>query len=224
MLRWLHPSLAITVAPATDDDGELFGKNASDLQENVVVSNSGISGTLKYVSDYSSAFSGSEAYGNYLALKCEAEEGATISVELVGGVHGPVTLDPDGLIVIRVTSNGQSVKVVATKSGISETKTYALTGLTFVYNDDKSVSSVKVENVSATEDANHDWNVTLPQGTTSISAENIDVVLHAPNAEYTISPEGYSDLVGGDVKAFNLRVVAQDGTHENYQINCTIAE
>ena len=202
----------------------MFGKVASDLQENVRVSDTGITGTLKYVSDYSAAFSGSEAYGNYLALKCEAEEGAEISVELVGGIHGAVTLDPDGLIVIRVTSNGQSVKVVATKNGISNTKTYSLTGLTFIYNDDKSVESVKVANVSAVKDANSDWSVTLPSGTTSISAEDIEVVLGAPNAEYTISPEGYSDLVDGDIKAFTLRVVAQDGTHENYQVSCTIAE
>ena len=135
-----------------------------------------------------------------------------------------MTLDSDGLVVCRITSTSQSIRVVATKNGITNTENIALTGLTLELNDDKSVSSVVVENVNATKDANDDWNVTLPAGTTSISAENIEVVLHAPNATYTINPEGYSELVGGDVKTFTLRVVAQDGTHSNYQISCTIAE
>lgn len=79
-------------------------------------------------------FSGkaSERKGNYLALHCTAEEGATITVELINGTVGhPVTLDPDGLIILRIADKDtQSVRVVASKDGESNTNTYSLNGLT----------------------------------------------------------------------------------------------
>lgn len=72
-----------------------------------------------------------EQSGNYLALKFEHSEGATTTVEIVGGTKGPVTLDEDmnwvGLIKNKTT---QSIKVVTTKDDESIEKTYALTGLT----------------------------------------------------------------------------------------------
>lgn len=65
-------------------------------------------------------------------MKFTADEGATVTVELINGTLGhPVTLDEDMNIVIRITDKDtQSVKVVATKGNASSTKTYALTGLT----------------------------------------------------------------------------------------------
>lgn len=214
--------VGLNVVGATDDDGDLFGKVASDLQENIVVGESAITGTLKYISDYSSAFSGAEAYGNYIAIKCTASAGAVIKAEVVGGLHGEVTLDPDGLLVARIASNTQSIRVSATVDGMTETKVYALNNLVLTLNDDKSVTSVTVEGVSATKDGNDDWAVTLPNSTTAI--DEVAVVLNAPNADYTLTPESFSDLVPGDIKTFNLRVVAQDGSHANYQVVCTIAE
>lgn len=72
-----------------------------------------------------------EQSGNYLALKFEHSEGATTTVEIVGGTKGPVTLDEDmnwvGLIKNKTT---QSIKVVTTKDDESIEKTYTLTGLT----------------------------------------------------------------------------------------------
>lgn len=67
--------------------------------------------------------------GNYIALKADSVEGATITVELVGGESGPVTLDEDKNVVIRVTSTTQSIRFIATKDDESITKTYALTNL-----------------------------------------------------------------------------------------------
>lgn len=124
-------AINLQVVGATDDDGSLLGKDASDLQENIVIGTDSISGTLKYVADYSSAFSGDEASGNYLALKCTAISGAVITVEVVNGLHGASTLDADGLIVCRIANNEtQSIRVVATIDGVSSTKTYTLTNLT----------------------------------------------------------------------------------------------
>ncbi len=66
-----------------------------------------------------------------MVLHCEYDGADEITVELVGGTGGPVTLDEDGIIILRVTSTSQSVKVTASAGGHSlAEKTYALTGLT----------------------------------------------------------------------------------------------
>lgn len=85
------------------------------------------------------------------------------------------------------------------------------------------VTSITVEGVSATKNESNDWAVTLPATTTSISAENIVVVLESADATYTINPASFSDLVPGDEKMFTIRVVAQNGTFRNNGITCTIA-
>ena len=113
-----------------------MGKHATDLQENISISGTSITGTLKYVTGYT-GFSGdvSEQSGNYLALHFAVAgvTGATISVELVGGTADwPVILDSDGLIVVRITNkNTQYLKVVAGKAGyVSVERAYDLSGLT----------------------------------------------------------------------------------------------
>lgn len=128
MQKWLHPSLALEVRPAVDSDGSLFGKDASDLQ-NIYLGNGGITGTLNYIADYSSAFGGDLSSGHYIALKCEATAGATITVEIIGGTSGAVTLDSDGLWVGRIANNSQSIQIVATKDGKSVSQNYSLAGI-----------------------------------------------------------------------------------------------
>lgn len=114
-------------------DIDLLGKTADDLQEDVEVGTDAITGTLKYVTGYT-GFSGDpeEQEGNYIALKVTAIDGATITVELINGSVGhPVTLDEDGMIVIRISDKAtQSVQVVATKDNRSEVFNYAINGLT----------------------------------------------------------------------------------------------
>lgn len=113
---------------------DLFGKSVTDLQENIAVGKSGVTGTLKYVADYSSAFLGDQSSGNYIALHYSVPnvEGVTLTVEVVNGTSGPVTLDPDGICVSRIADKStQTLKVVASKTGYeSVTKTLSLTGLT----------------------------------------------------------------------------------------------
>ena len=130
MQKWLHPSLALTVVAAEDSDGDLFGKVASDLQSNITINEGVISGTLKYISDYSAAgFTGDEKSGNFLALKFTPVTGATTTVEVLGGLHGASTLDADGLIVCRIMNTNQQIKVVTTKNSQSSTYIYSLAGL-----------------------------------------------------------------------------------------------
>lgn len=116
-----------------DSSVDLLGKIVTDLQDEVTVSGDTISGTLLYVDDYT-GFSGNpaEQAGNYLVVKCEASEGDTIVLELIGGVHGPVTLDSDGICIIRITNPAtQQLKYTATGAdGSTETKIWKLTGLT----------------------------------------------------------------------------------------------
>lgn len=102
------------------------------MQENIVIGEDAITGTLKYVSDYT-GFSGDVELqsGNYLALHCESIEGATIKAELVGGSSGEKTLDADGLVIVRITDTAtESFKVTATKGDQTETVTFDLSGLT----------------------------------------------------------------------------------------------
>lgn len=123
-------SLSVDADIAAGED--LFGKTVSDLQTGIVVGNDAITGTLKYVSDYSSAFGPGEDSGNYLCLHCESEtDGAVITVEVVNGTSGPSTLDEDGLIVCRIADkDAQSIRVIATADGKTNTHIYRLSGLT----------------------------------------------------------------------------------------------
>ena len=113
---------------------DFWGKGVADLQENIEIEDNAITGTLKYVDDYSSAFGTGEDSGNYLALHCAVPdvEGVTITAEVVNGTHGPVTLDEDGLVVLRIADKSlQTIKIVASKEGYeSVTKVYDLSDLT----------------------------------------------------------------------------------------------
>ena len=112
---------------------KLFGKAPTDLQENIVVGTDKISGTLKYVADYSSAFSGDEAQGNFIALHCTANApNAVIKAQVVNGVHGEVTLDEDKICIFRIADNTtQSIKFSASADGYRPVEVvFALSDLT----------------------------------------------------------------------------------------------
>lgn len=124
----------MTVDADISSSEDLFGKTVTDLQENITVSGSAISGTLKYVSDYTNFSSDvSQQSGNYLVTHWSVPgvSGVTITVEVVGGTAGARTLEADGLIVDRIASTFQKLRAVASKEGYaSVTKTFTLTGLT----------------------------------------------------------------------------------------------
>ena len=103
------------------------------MQSGVVVDKSSISGALSYVTGYT-GFSGNADLqsGNFLAIKVATNRvGAVTTVELLNDISGPVTLDSDMNIVLRISNpETQSVRIVTAKDGISVTKTYDLIGLT----------------------------------------------------------------------------------------------
>lgn len=128
----VEPTLEIAVSAVTGDV-DLLGLTPDDLQDDVEISDGAISGTLKYVSDYTGFSSDvSEQNGNYLAIKVIAVEDAKITVELINGTLGhPVTLDSDGMIVLKIADvDTQSIEIVATKGNISEKQSLSISGLT----------------------------------------------------------------------------------------------
>lgn len=122
--------LAIEAEAAT---GTIKGKSVSDLQSDIVVHDTYIKGNLKYVTGYTGFSEDTdEQSGNFLALKFTATEGATTTVQLVGGdsYMEPVTLDNDMNAVLRITDkNKQKLQVVTTVGGESLTKVYSLANL-----------------------------------------------------------------------------------------------
>lgn len=122
-------------APAGSTD--LLGKTASELQSDVVFGDTGVTGTLNYVTGYTGFDSSAELQsGNYIAFHSETTgvTGSTITVELTNSQTGigPQPLDPDGLAVLRITDKAmQTIKIVASKDGYTNTvKEYSLAGLT----------------------------------------------------------------------------------------------
>ncbi len=97
----------------------------SSLQE-IEVNDTKVSGTSKYVETFSQF--DKDAEGNFLALKCEeATKGDTIEWELSEAkTKGKGTLDSDGILVVQLTSNTQTVTF---KNG-ETSKKLDLTGVT----------------------------------------------------------------------------------------------
>lgn len=103
-------------------DMDLFGKVVSDLQENIVFSNNEITGTSKYVTDYT-GFSGKtdEQQGNYLALHFSVP-GMTIGQDGLKVKVNKVNLDPDGVHVL-ILKTLKPITAVATMGDDSFTLT-----------------------------------------------------------------------------------------------------
>ncbi len=122
------PVETVSIDFNVSDSIDLFGKVASDLQSNVAVASNAITGTLNYIDDYT-GFSSvvAEQSGNYLVLHVDTELEDDIYVELVNGTKGPVQLDEDRLIVLRIADKDtQSVRVTVGEV----VKLYTLDGLT----------------------------------------------------------------------------------------------
>lgn len=113
---------------------DLLGKSVTDLQTGIEISaDHKITGTLKKVTGWT-AFSGdpAEQSGNYIAVKATAVEGAVITAQVIGGDHGPVTLDEDGILIARIKNVGQDLQFKAITADGVQTITYDLSGLTLL--------------------------------------------------------------------------------------------
>lgn len=110
------------------EDTDLLGKVVGDLQSNVVIGEDSITGTLKYVSGYT-GFSGieSEQSGNYIAFHSSVPGVPDATITVKKGNKAPVTLDPDGIIILIIEDKDDPVTVTASKTGYnSVSKTFSL--------------------------------------------------------------------------------------------------
>lgn len=113
----------------------VFGKNVSDLQEDVTITGNQVTGTLHYVTEYT-GFSGDPDLqeGNYLALSFAADPSTDdIYVELVNALYspGPQKLDADKDMCIRITDKDKQYLIVtAYKGGEQSRRTIKLDQLT----------------------------------------------------------------------------------------------
>lgn len=117
---------------AEDGEAEHYGKTMDQLQESIRISGNRISGTLKYVSDFSE-FSGDpgEQSGNFLALSFESDDAETIETKVINGDHpNYVDCTDDMFCIYRIKDPAtQKIEVKVTKEGSSESRTYDLSGL-----------------------------------------------------------------------------------------------
>lgn len=121
----------LTVTALTDaDEPDLFGKNPSDLQEDVEFGEDSVTGTLKYVSDYSSAFGAGMDSGNYICYHCEVPGHPEATIKVTANIEA--TLDEDGNVITYVGDKDTlKIKVTASLNGYrSVTREFDLSDLT----------------------------------------------------------------------------------------------
>lgn len=129
--------MSITVDADIASSVNLFSKSVNDLQSNVAINGTVITGTSKYVASYPDFSSKvAEQHGNYLALRVDSVGADSVTVQVErndGTTKDPVTLDDDRLIVLLL-DNGDTIdysaiddiKVVSTMGEVIDTKIYTL--------------------------------------------------------------------------------------------------
>lgn len=127
-----NPLTALEVDATINAETDLLGKYVTDLQEDIVIGERTITGTLKYVTGYT-GFSGdtAEQEGNFICLHADVDNvtGVTIDAKL----RRTFPVDPsDGLIVIRMDPKGaKTIQFIAHKEGYADViREYDLSGLT----------------------------------------------------------------------------------------------
>lgn len=121
--------IRLAVSPIIPEGVDMWGKTVDDLQKDIKIGANTITGILKYVADYSTAFPGALSRGNYIALRFDTPglTGVTITVQLTD----PVALDSDQTVVLRIRDKDtQTITVTASKDNYTTlTRVYSLSGL-----------------------------------------------------------------------------------------------
>lgn len=117
----------------SDSDLSVTGKTVSDLQSDVKFGANAITGTLKYIENWTWFDSDPEINtGNFLVFKAALTGADKITAELINSkvTHGPQELDSDGIAIFHITNkDAEMVQVVAYKDGLTQSKLYSLDGL-----------------------------------------------------------------------------------------------
>lgn len=123
--------LSVSVDADIDDEEDLHGKVVSDLQEGIAFSDEGVTGTLKYISDYSEAFDSGENSGYYLAFHCSTPGVDDAEIVVNSSDGGTVLWDSEtGIAICRITDKDtQVIGVTAEKDGSYANAIIDLSGL-----------------------------------------------------------------------------------------------
>ena len=120
---------------AEDPTTTVLGKLVNDLQRDVYVNDNSIQGIVNYTTNFTEFSSDPELQqGYYLALKFEASDGATTTIQTIGGVDDSrvTPLDSDMNAVIYVKSNREKLKVTTELNGDTITKILSFSGLRMI--------------------------------------------------------------------------------------------
>ncbi|MBO7452143.1 MAG: hypothetical protein J6U54_17580 [Clostridiales bacterium] len=121
----------LTADADIDPTEDFWGYTVSDLQSDIEIDGTRVSGILNYIDDYSAAgYEGEEASGNYIVLHFSVPDVADAEIQVTTNGRTNI-LDDDGLLVARVADkDSQTITVVASAEGYDDvTKVYDLSGL-----------------------------------------------------------------------------------------------
>ncbi len=115
-----------------------MGKSVTDLQEDIVVDNGTISGTLHYVTGYT-GFDASHPElqeGHFIALHAEDDDASSIAIRPLGSTADPATLDSDGLYILHIV-NATGIEVYSVVDGVTYMNVYRFENLTLEPEEDE---------------------------------------------------------------------------------------
>lgn len=138
----------LTADADIDTTEDFYGKTVEDLQSDIEIDGTSISGILNYIDDYSAAgFTGDEVSGNFIILRFSVPD--VEDVTITATTNGKTTeLDEDGILIARVADKvSQTLTVVASKDGYSDVeKTYDFSGVIVEEGDDNTDNSNQNDN------------------------------------------------------------------------------
>lgn len=114
----------LTVA-ASASDATLGSHTGADVQSGVVIDGNLISGTSKYVEDFTELGFDMDLSHHFMALHMSAADGATIVCETVPGSHASAAFNDDDCVA-QITENTTGIKVTVTKGDVVEVSNYRL--------------------------------------------------------------------------------------------------
>ena len=116
---------------AESEAATAYNKPVKELQENIRIIDNVVYGTLKHVDEYP-GFSAGDNTGNFLALKVDYPEDATVKVTVEGGATKDKEFSKgDHQLVVKVEdAKTQKIKLAITHKEKTGTITYDLSGLT----------------------------------------------------------------------------------------------
>lgn len=92
----------------------------------MAITNDVITGTSKYIADWSSAGFDPAKGTNFVAIHLKGETGATLTCECIPSQGSPTPSFTDDDVVLQITPETKGVRVTSTKDGVTKSDSYGL--------------------------------------------------------------------------------------------------